>query len=134
MRYRHLAYLVAVGIVGTALLYAPTDGPTVDPLPTAPITNGVCDWEDASPEWWADPDCTGHDPVTVPEPSPKLAPTPALAEDDPGWDCRTRGNHVCGPDSDHPAGCYRDGSLVVAWRNYDNPRLDPLWARLTAPC
>lgn len=21
-----------------------------------------------------------------------------IAEDDPGWDCRTMGNHICGPD------------------------------------
>ncbi|WP_263729976.1 hypothetical protein [Cellulomonas sp. SG140] len=26
-----------------------------------------------------------------------LTPSPRIEEDDPRWDCRTMGNHVCGP-------------------------------------
>ncbi len=41
-------------------------------------------------------------------------------EDEPGWDCRTMGNGVCGPGQVHPAGCYvrsgkRAGVLLRPW-------------------
>ncbi len=39
------------------------------------------------------------------------------AEDEPGWDCRTQGNHICGPantDGITP-GLYRDGVLLELW-------------------
>lgn len=35
---------------------------------------------------------TGHEPTD----NGRRA-TPVVAEDDPGWDCATMGNHVCGP-------------------------------------
>lgn len=45
-----------------------------------------------------------------------------IAEDNPKWDCRTMGNHVCGPDNgNHWAGLYfTDGDgvrLVKPWLN-----------------
>lgn len=54
------------------------------------------------------------------------------AEDEPGFDCRMHGNRICGPGSEYPAGCYRDGALVVPWSDYredehGNPSGDPLW-------
>lgn len=32
-------------------------------------------------------------------PAPTLRPTTSttISEDDPGWNCRTMGNHLCGP-------------------------------------
>ena len=66
----------------------------------------------------------------------KVAPSkrPPL-EDEAGFDCRTQGNRVCGPDgSQFPAGCYRGGVRVIAWSNYSNPRLDPLWGQVKSPC
>lgn len=60
---------------------------------------------------------------------------PAKAEDDPGWDCRTRGNRICGPGgSQYSAGCYRAGVLVIPWTNYADPHRDPLWAQAKSPC
>lgn len=46
---------------------------------------------------------------------------PAVTEDDPGWDCRTNGDFVCGPTNAQgvAAGLYRDGALVAVW--------DPAW-------
>lgn len=45
-----------------------------------------------------------------------------LQEDDPGWDCRTGGDRICGPLSDdagHTPGCYDDiGTLVALWPCY----------------
>jgi hypothetical protein len=60
--------------------------------------------------------------------------TPKPAEDNPGFDCRTQGNRICGPGTSFPAGCYSGGSLVIPWTNYLNPRLDPLWAQVESPC
>lgn len=37
-------------------------------------------------------------------------------EDEPGWSCVDRGNHVCGPGNSEgkPAACYDDGGVIVA--------------------
>ena len=45
------------------------------------------------------------------------APAGAVAEDSPGFDCRTNGNRTCGPDNaDGVApGCYVDGQLAEPW-------------------
>jgi ABC-type dipeptide/oligopeptide/nickel transport system permease subunit len=51
----------------------------------------------------------------------------APQEDEPGWDCATMGNHICGPEGNAPAGLYRDGVLIQPWMNYDQPELDPLY-------
>lgn len=44
-----------------------------------------------------------------------------IQEDDPGWDCRSMGDRVCGPTNVQgvPAGLYRGGQLVAVW--------DPAW-------
>lgn len=99
---RYLAWTFVAFVVGVIVLNVIPRQNDEQPLPRAPSTSGACDWEDASPEWWADANCTGHDPVNVPEPSPKLAPTPAFQEDEPGWDCLTQGNHICGPVTTEP--------------------------------
>lgn len=62
-----------------------------------------------------------------------------ITEDSPRWDCRTMGNHVCGPNgSKYKPGCYVGKTLVIAWTVFDNPRTsaqeqrqDDLWADLT---
>jgi len=72
--------------------------------------------------------------IVTPAPLPTATTPSAVTEDSAGWNCATQGNHICGPNSGHPAGCYHGGQLVIPWTNYTNPRLDPLWARLTAPC
>ena len=48
-------------------------------------------------------------------------PCPVIAEDDPGFDCRTMGDLVCGPTNVQgvDAGLYRGGQLVAVW--------DPAW-------
>lgn len=86
-----------------------------------------------------------------PTPLPKATKTPspaktlpkstksvpkAITEDDPGFDCRTQGNHICGPHAPggHEAGCYRGGHLIIAWSNYSSPRKDPLWGQVHSPC
>ena len=40
-----------------------------------------------------------HDPMAPTDPRPLPAPTPIvhIEEDDPGWDCNTMGNRLCGP-------------------------------------
>jgi hypothetical protein len=58
----------------------------------------------------------------------------ATTEDDPGFDCRTQGNRICGPGLAIPAGCYRGGVRVIAWSNYSHPQLDPLWGQVKSPC
>ncbi|CAA0136346.1 Uncharacterised protein [Mycolicibacterium vanbaalenii] len=54
---------------------------------------------------------------------------PVVQEDDPGWDCRTMGDRVCGPTNAQgvAAGLYRDGALVSAWDPawYGHPELVP---------
>jgi DNA uptake protein ComE-like DNA-binding protein len=66
--------------------------------------------------------------------------TPAIVaaahEGDQGFNCATMGNHVCGPDNGEgiPAGCYDQGTLVVAWERYDDPAQDTLYGQLTSPC
>lgn len=76
---------------------------------------------------------------TVDEPTPNTPATVAAApvhEEDPGFNCATMGNHVCGPDNREgiPAGCYDQGTLVVAWERYDDPAQDTLYGQLTSPC
>jgi hypothetical protein len=73
-------------------------------------------------------------PKTLPK-ATKKAPK-ATTEDSPGWDCRTQGNHICGPNAPggHAAGCYRAGVRVIAWSNYSTPRKDPLWGQVHSPC
>ena len=41
---------------------------------------------------------------------------PAIQEDDPGWDCVSMGNRVCGPTNSQgiEAGCYNDAAQLVA--------------------
>jgi len=57
------------------------------------------------------------------------------AEDEPGFDCRTQGNRICGPSgSKYTPGCYRDGRLVIAWVNFKNPEADPLYGQVKSPC
>ena len=43
-------------------------------------------------------------------------PVAQVQEDQPGWDCRTMGNRVCGPDNSQglAAACYNDRAEVVA--------------------
>ena len=44
-----------------------------------------------------------------------------IVEDSVGWDCRTDGNRICGPDNSNalPAGCYNDAAALVApWPCY----------------
>ncbi|CAN3132248.1 hypothetical protein ACNUDN_30425 [Mycobacterium sp. smrl_JER01] len=45
------------------------------------------------------------------------SPAVQAQEDQPGWDCRTMGNHECGPANSQgvPAGRYEGGVLVQAW-------------------
>lgn len=52
-----------------------------------------------------------------------------VQEDSRGWDCRTRGNHICGPGGRIQAGCYEHGRLVIPWVRFDVPREDFLWGR-----
>ena len=33
----------------------------------------------------------------APSCDPKPIPQPTIQEDDPGWDCHTMGNRICGP-------------------------------------
>lgn len=44
-------------------------------------------------------------------------PGTAITEDDPRWDCRTMGDHVCGPHNSNAAapGLYNDGGLLASW-------------------
>jgi len=44
----------------------------------------------------------------------------AVEEDEPGWDCRTMGNHVCGVIGvdDTPFNVHYDASGVVDWVEY----------------
>lgn len=46
------------------------------------------------------------------------AATPAgqTQEDDPGWDCVSMGDRVCGPGNSNgvPAACYDEGGVIVA--------------------
>jgi hypothetical protein len=51
----------------------------------------------------------------------------APLEDEPGFNCATQGNHICGPKGDAPAGLYRDGELIVPWTNYEHPEQDELY-------
>jgi len=46
------------------------------------------------------------------------------AEDDPAFDCRTMGNHVCGPDNSQRVdpGVYSHNVRYVTWEQY---QLDP---------
>jgi hypothetical protein len=70
----------------------------------------------------------------VPKATEKVAPR-KIQEDDPGWDCRTMGNRICGPKgSAFEAGCYRNRVLVIAWTNYSDPTKDPLWGQVKSPC
>jgi len=57
-----------------------------------------------------------------------------VQEDSPSWSCQTMGNRVCGPGGAAPAGCYSGGALVIPWSNYADPKSDPLYGQLTAPC
>ena len=56
--------------------------------------------------------------IGVPLAGPTIAISHATAiqEDDPGWDCRTMGDRICGPTNSNlvAAGCYNDGAQLVA--------------------
>lgn len=89
--------------------------------------------EDARRIEWSPtlPTATVTETITVPA---TTAPE-RITEDSGKWDCRTRGNRVCGPTKSGPkAGCYRGGVLVIPWTNYTNPKLDPLWGQVISPC
>lgn len=47
----------------------------------------------------------------------KASPAGQIQEDDPGWDCRTMGDLVCGPTNSQgvTAGRYSAGVLVQGW-------------------
>jgi DNA uptake protein ComE-like DNA-binding protein len=67
---------------------------------------------------------------------PVITAAAPVHEGDPSFNCATMGNHVCGPDNGEgiPAGCYDQGTLVVAWERYDDPAQDTLYGQLTSPC
>jgi hypothetical protein len=69
----------------------------------------------------------------TPKPLP-VATSHSPAEDDADWDCARNGNRICGPKSGHPAGCYRDGVLIIPWTNYADPKSDPLYGQMESPC
>lgn len=58
--------------------------------------------------------------IGVPLAGPTIAiasAQPVLQEDDPGWNCATSGDRICGPNGDdlgHAAGCYNDAAALVA--------------------
>jgi DNA uptake protein ComE-like DNA-binding protein len=72
---------------------------------------------------------------TTPD-TPAIVAAAPVHEGDQGFNCATMGNHVCGPDNGEgiPAGCYDQGTLVVAWERYDDPAQDTLYGQLTSPC
>jgi hypothetical protein len=77
----------------------------------------------------------------APAAKPAAKPAANVQEDDPSWSCARSGNRICGPGNPMgaPAGCYRDGHLVVPWTRfeldqYGNPSSDPLWAQIKSPC
>jgi DNA uptake protein ComE-like DNA-binding protein len=78
--------------------------------------------------------------ATVDEPTtpntPAIVAAAPVHEGDPGFNCATMGNHVCGPGNREgiPAGCYDQGTLVVAWERYDDPTQDTLYGQLASPC
>ena len=57
-----------------------------------------------------------HDSPAMPSVS-NTAPATGVAEDSAAWDCRTMGNHVCGPGNDQhvASGCYVDGRWSMPW-------------------
>lgn len=57
-------------------------------------------------------------------------------EDTPRFSCAVHGNRICGPGAPGkaPAGFYnRQGQMVKAWTNYDDPSRDPLSNAWPAP-
>lgn len=74
-------------------------------------------------------------------------PGTAITEDDPRWDCRTMGDHVCGPHNSNAVapGLYNEGGLLATWPTVktcanvggdlycDEAFLDPKFVRLVAP-
>lgn len=84
-----------------------------------------------SPDPAADPVAIEPDnsPVTAGEVVASLTPdADAAMEDEPGFDCRTQGNGVCGPaSSEFTPGCYNrnTGAFIAPWRDE--------WARTWRP-
>jgi hypothetical protein len=56
--------------------------------PTLTAEDGSC----VNPDFW-------EAPAPTPAPAPAPAEVPTIQEDEPGWDCLTMGNRVCGPDA-----------------------------------
>jgi hypothetical protein len=60
-----------------------------------------------------------NDPVTAGEVLDAITPDPdAAREDEPGFDCRTGGNGICGPGSGFTPGCYNrnTGAFIAPWQ------------------
>lgn len=57
------------------------------------------------------------EPATSTSAPAGAAPAAQVAEDSPGFDCRTSGNRTCGPDNADGVtpGCYVDGQLDTPW-------------------
>lgn len=87
MSYRTLRRLLRIAAAGLAAVPVGLAATTqaTDIAPTAVLIGPVC---------------ATADPTAFPCPAIPVAPlleqATALAEDDPGWDCRTNGNGVCG--------------------------------------
>lgn len=41
-------------------------------------------------------------------------PVPVIEEDQPGWDCATMGNRICGEPAEDPTVCTWDGSAWIS--------------------
>jgi hypothetical protein len=77
----------------------------------------VLDPDPASDPVAVEPD---NSPIPASEVYASIVPdADAAMEDEPGFDCRTQGNGVCGPGSVNPApGCYNrnTGAFIAPWR------------------
>ena len=85
--------------------------------------------------------------VGAPVASADPGPGTAITEDDPRWDCRTMGDHVCGPHNSNAVapGVYAGGTLQATWPTIktcanvggdlycDEAFVDPEFVTLVAP-
>lgn len=69
-----------------------------------------------------------HDPLAPTDPKPLPSPTPIvhIEEDDPGWDCNTMGNRLCGPQDEM--------NQDLPTQPIDQPLIDPVSGALHSPC
>jgi hypothetical protein len=89
---------------------------TCQAVPGDPMRNPcVLDSDPAGDPVSVEPD---NSPVTLRDVMDAADPD-IVQEDEPGFDCRTGGNGVCGPGSDHPAGCYnrKTAAFIAPWRD-----------------